>query len=385
MKVPLFDAQREFEAHRDEYLAAAERVLSSGRYILGPEVDAFESEAAAYLGVRHAVGCASGTDALWLALRAADVGPGDGVIAPALTFFATASATLNVGATPVICDIDPATYNIDPAAVAALLEGRSEVHRRLRVDPQRIKAIIPVHLYGQPAEMNELMDLSRAHGLTVIEDAAQSFGALYGDRKAGSIGDLGCYSFFPTKTLGAFGDGGLVTTNEDELATRLRMLRNHGGKSKFENMLAGTNSRLDALQAALLRVRLSHIDEAIAGRLRAADQYDSLLAPTSAVVPVRVPGRTHAFAFYVVRVRDREHVIAELAEGGISAMAHNPSPVHFQPAIGLDHVAGDFPGAESAASEVLSLPTFPSIREDEVEAVCDALATVLARSSARVK
>lgn len=377
MKVPLFDAQREFEAHADEYLAAAERVLRSGRYVLGPEVEGFEGEAAAYLGTKHAVGCASGTDALWLALRAADIGPGDGVITTAMTFFATAGAILNVGATPVLCDIDPETFNLDPRSVGDVLDGRSSVHGRLGIDPSRIRAMLPVHLYGQPADMDELLELARAHGLRVIEDAAQAFGAECGGRKAGTIGDLGCFSFFPTKTLGAFGDGGLVTTDDDDLAGRLRMLRNHGGGSKFDNVLVGTNSRLDALQAALLRVRLSHIDEALEGRRRASGFYDGQLADAPVVLPVRAAGRTHTFAFYVVRVSDRERVLEALAADGVGATAHNPKPVHLQPAVGPGYVPGDLPCAEEACAQALSLPTFPLLRREEAEFVATALKSSL--------
>ncbi len=363
MKVPLFDAQREFEAHADEFRAAAERVLSSGRYILGPEVEAFEQEAASYLGSKHAIGCASGTDALWLALKAAGIGPGDGVITTSVTFFATAGAILNVGATPVLCDIDPATFNIDPSSVEAALAGRSDV-----------RAILPVHLYGQPAEMDPLVELATTHGLRVVEDAAQSFGARYHGQMTGTIGDLGCFSFFPTKTLGAFGDGGMVTTQDDELAARLRMLRNHGGTSKFENVIVGTNSRLDALQAALLRVRLAHVGEALEGRVRVAETYDAQLGGAGITAPVRAPDRDHVFLFYVVRVPDRERVIDELAREGVSAIAHNPAPVHLQPAVGhLGYKPGDLPNAEAACAELLSLPTFPHMRTEEVEHVAGAL------------
>ncbi|MGH2758201.1 MAG: DegT/DnrJ/EryC1/StrS family aminotransferase, partial [Actinomycetota bacterium] len=381
VNVPLFDAQREFEVHGDEYRAAAERVLGSGRYILGPEVEAFEREAASFLGANHAVGCASGTDALWLALRAAGIGPGDGVITTAVTFFATAGAILNVGATPILCDVDPTTLNIEPESVGAVLADRSEVHRRIGVDPERIKAIIPVHLYGRPADMDPLLELARVHGLRVVEDAAQSFGANYHGRATGTIGDLGCFSFFPTKTLGAFGDGGMVTTDDDDIAARLRKLRNHGGTSKFENLVVGTNSRLDALQAALLRVRLAHVAEALEGRRRVAAAYDEQLAGAGIGLPARAPDRDHVFLFYVVRVPDRDAVIESLARDGVAALAHNPSPVHLQPAVGLGYRPGDLPNAEAACAEVLSLPMFPHMRTDEISHVAGALvAAVRART-----
>jgi len=291
-----------------------------------------------------------------------------------MTFFATAGAILNVGATPVLCDVDPETFNIDTQKIREVLEGGSAVHDRLGIDPSRIRAILPVHLYGQPADMDKIMKLADAYGLHVIEDAAQSLGADHDGRQSGTIGHLGCFSFFPTKILGAFGDGGLVTTDDDELAARLRMLRNHGGgSSKFDNLIVGTNSRLDAIQAALLRVRLAHIDEAITGRRALAGRYDALLDGSSVERPVRAPGRSHVFAFYVVRTGDRDRVIERLGEAGVAAIAHNPSPVHVQPAIGMDYRLGDFPGAERACAEVLSLPTFPSMRPDEAEFVASAL------------
>lgn len=380
MTIPLFDARREYEAHADELRAAAERVLASGRYILGPEVDAFEREAAAYLGAKHAIGCASGTDALWLALKAAGIGPGDGVITSGFTFFATASAILNVGAVPVLCDIDPPTFNIKPDDVQVVVEGRSPVHERIGIDPARIRAIVPVHLYGQTADMEPLLEIARAHDLRVIEDAAQALGAVHNGRKAGTMGDLGCFSFFPTKNLGGFGDGGLVVTEDDDLAARVLMLRNHGGISKYENRIVGTNSRLDELQAALLRVRLRHLDEALAGRRRVADAYDDLFRGSAAVTPDRAPNRQHAFNLYVLRLPDRDDVRRALEQAGIATAVHYPAPVHLQPALGQPYRPGDLVEAERACKEVLTIPLSPHLRADEARSVAEASIAALKRT-----
>lgn len=361
MRIPVFDARAEYERDAASLEEAALRVLASGRYIIGPEVEAFEEEAAEYLGVPHAVSCASGTDALWLALRVLGVGPGDGVILPAFTFFATASAVLNAGAIPIPCDIDPETYNLAPEAVAALLEGQSGPHRRIGVEPERVRAVLPVHLFGQPAEMNELCELADAHDLALIEDAAQAFGASYGPKKVGTFGRLGCFSFFPTKNLGGFGDGGMVTTADEELAERVRMLRAHGSRPKYHHRAVGTNSRLDELQATLLRIRLRDIDTRLKEREELATSYDHQLAE-----PVRTPqrraGRTHSFNLYVIDVPDRDRVAAGLEQRGIGTAVHYPCPVHLQDAVAhLGYRQGDFPVAERACVRVLTLPSYPSL------------------------
>ena len=252
VSVPLFDARREFEAYAADYLAAAERVLRSGSWILGPEVQDFEMEAAEFLDVRHAVGVASGSDALILALRALGVGPGDAVVTTPFTFFATAGAIANVGAEPVFADVDPLTLNLDPTCVRRIFEGRSLVHDRLGLDARRIKAIIPVHLFGLPADMDAFESIREEFGVALVEDAAQAFGSIHQGRPVGGIGDIGCFSFFPTKNLGGFGDAGMVVTNSEEHADRLRLLRAHGARAKYINEVVGMNSRLDAMQAALL-------------------------------------------------------------------------------------------------------------------------------------
>jgi dTDP-4-amino-4,6-dideoxygalactose transaminase len=314
MKIPILDLTRQYHAIQEEIDTAIRRVLESGRFILGPEVEAFEAEIAKYLGVKHAIGVASGTDALLLSLKALNIGPGDGVIVPSFTFFATAGVVANLGATPIFVDIDPKTFNIDPEKLRELLTNPSSPipHpspsttfsvTRHSSPVTVIKAIIPVHLYGQPADMDEIMAIAHEHDLYVVEDAAQAIGAEYKGQKVGTIGHLGCFSFFPTKNLGAYGDGGLVVTNDDELAERVRMLRVHGSKPKYYHHMVGTNSRLDALQAAILRAKLPHLAEWTAARTRLADRYDELLGGFDGLVlPYRAPNRTHIFHQYTIRV-----------------------------------------------------------------------------------
>ena len=369
MKVPLFDAKRQIKTLKLELLAAAEQVLESGRYILGPEVEAFEQDIAQYLGVKHAIGVASGTDALWLALKALGVGPGDRVLTTPLTFFATASAILNVGAEPVFADIEPSTFNLDPEQVRRVLKGESSVHQRLRMRPGLIKAIIPVHLYGQSADMKELMALSREYGLFTVEDAAQALGAEHRERKVGTLGHLGCFSFFPTKNLGAFGDAGLVITNEEEMADRVRLMRAHGSKPKYYHHLVGTNSRLDAIQAAMLRVKLKYLDTWIATRQSHATAYDHALQESVGIAsPYRAPDRTHTYHQYTVRVLEgqRDDLQTFLREHGVDTAIYYPLPLHLQPALlYLSYQPGDFPNAEQASTEVLSLPIFPEMTQEE--------------------
>jgi dTDP-4-amino-4,6-dideoxygalactose transaminase len=373
--VPLFDARREFESLQPELEEAALRALRSGSYILGPEVRAFEAEAAAYLGATHAIGCGNGTDALFLALRALGIGPGDGVLTTAYTFFATASAIFAAGATPVLCDIDPGTCNIDTDAARSILEGRSAVHERIGVRPGSIRAVMPVHLFGQPADMGPIVELARAHDLRIVEDAAQAFGALYGEARAGTIGDAGCFSFFPTKNLGGFGDGGMVTTHDPDVAERLSVLRAHGSRRRYEHELLGTNTRLDEVHAAMLRVRLERIDQILDARRAVAATYDAALdGPT--VRPVgTLPSVAHTYNLYVVRVlRDRDDLRRALTEVGIATAVYYPRPVHLQPATQhLGYADGDMPQAEEASEQLVALPMFPGIRADEIRAVVDAI------------
>ncbi|GAB4311107.1 MAG: DegT/DnrJ/EryC1/StrS family aminotransferase [Candidatus Bipolaricaulota bacterium] len=391
MPIPILDLTRQYASIKPEIDAAIQRVVESGRFILGPEVEALETEIAAYCGVKHAIGVASGTDALLLSLRAAGVGPGDEVIVPSFTFFATAGVVHNVGATPIFCDIDPRTFNLDPADVRRILttdagprttdHGLSTTHHGLRTThhgPRTPpKAVIPVHLYGQMADMDEIMELAHEFGLYVIEDAAQAIGAEYKGRKAGTIGHLGCFSFFPTKNLGAYGDGGMVVTDDDELAERVRVLRVHGSRPKYYHHLVGYNSRLDALQAAILRAKLPHLDEWTAARRRLAARYDELLAGVSGIVlPHRAAGRTHIFHQYTVRVlhgkRDalREHLKAH----GIGTEVYYPLPLHLQRCFAhLGYREGELPESERASREALSLPMFPELTDQEQDKVVGAV------------
>jgi dTDP-4-amino-4,6-dideoxygalactose transaminase len=373
MKVPILNLTRQYRAIKDEIDAAIQRVLNSGRFILGPEVEAFEAEIAEYLGVEHAIGVASGTDALLLSLKALGVGPGDGVIIPSFTFFATAGAVVNAGATPIFVDIDPQTFNIDPESVRKVVENPPVTRYTSRVT--KIKAIIPVHLYGQPADMDEIMAIASEHDLYVIEDVAQAIGAEYKGKKVGTIGHLGCFSFFPTKNLGAYGDGGLVVTDDDELAERARMLRVHGSKPKYFHHIVGTNSRLDALQAAILRAKLPHLDEWTAARQRIAARYDELLADLEDLeLPRRAPDRTHIFHQYTIRVPNdkRDSLKRYLEEKGIGTHVYYPLPLHLQPCFReLGYREGDLPESERASREVLSLPMFPELHGEEVEYVAE--------------
>jgi len=377
MNVPLLDLTRQYSTIKAEIDAAIRRVLESGRFILGPEVEAFEEEIAQYLGVKHAIGVASGTDALLLSLKALNIGPGDGVIVPSFTFFATAGVVANLGATPIFVDIDPKTFNIDPEKLRELLTHHASPITHHSSPITAVKAIIPVHLYGQPADMDEIMAIAHEYELYVVEDAAQAIGAEYKGQKVGTIGHLGCFSFFPTKNLGAYGDGGLVVTNDDELAERVRMLRVHGSKPKYYHHLVGTNSRLDALQAAILRAKLPHLDEWTAARQRLASRYDELLGDIPGIeVPYRAPERTHIFHQYTIRVHDgrRDELQQYLKEKGIDTQVYYPLPLHLQPCFRyLGYKEGDLPESERASQEVLSLPMFPELTEEEQDYVVDAI------------
>ncbi|XXX75099.1 DegT/DnrJ/EryC1/StrS family aminotransferase [Sorangium sp. So ce134] len=357
--VPFFDRARGDLALEDELTAVFQSVVRSGRYILGPEVDAFESECAAYLGVRHAIGVSSGTDALLAALMALGIGAGDEVVCPAYTFFATAGAVHRTGARPVFADVLPGSFNLDPASLARALTART-------------RAVIAVHLFGARAPMDEL--LAVAGSVPVIEDAAQAFGA----ERAGAIGLLGCFSFFPTKNLGAFGDGGLVTTDDGDLAERVRSLRAQGARRKHHHTLVGGNFRLDALQAALLRRKLPRLGALLERRRAHAAQYTALLG--GAALPIALPdagSAGHTFNQYVIRLGDaslRDPLRAFLAERGIGTEIYYPAPLHLQPCFApLGPPAGALPVAESAARETLALPIFPELTGDEVARVAAAI------------
>src|SRR5690348_7521201 len=343
---------------------AISRVLASGRYIPGPEVEAFEREFAAYIGCRHAVDVGSGTDALVLALRALGLPPGTAVATVSHTAVATVAAIELAGLTPLLLDIDPATYTLSPAALERAFAGG-----------HRIGAVIAVHLYGQAADLDALVPLARRYGATLIEDCAQSHGAMLGSRRLGSIGDVACFSFYPTKNLGAVGDGGAVLTNDKDLGTRLRELREYGWRERYVSAVPGMNTRLDPIQAAVLRVKLPGLDRANARRAAIAARYDRGLAKSDLVLPVRRAGATHVFHQYVVRTPRRDTVRTALDRAGIGTAIHYPVPVHLQPAyrgrVGLD--PGGLGECERAAREVLSLPMFPELGAAEVARVIAAV------------
>jgi dTDP-4-amino-4,6-dideoxygalactose transaminase len=363
----MLDLVAQFQTLQQELRAAIEDVLCSGRFILGPQVEAFEREIATTCGVRHAVGVASGTDALLLSLRAADVGHGDEVIVPAFSYIATADAVSLLGATPVFCDILADTFNLDPAHLERHITSRT-------------KAVVPVHLFGQPAAMDRILPLARSANLAVIEDAAQAIGATCGGRPAGSLGQFGCLSFFPTKNLGACGDAGMVLTSSPEAAARLRSLRGHGTVAhKYISEEQGWNSRLDELQAAILRVKLRHLAEWTAARQAHAARYESLLRAVPRLTLPRVAsGCTHVFHQYTVRVADRERVQKHLAGQGIASTVYYPVPLHLQPMFAnLGYQPGSMPQAERAALEVLSLPVYPELTPAQIERVATALAAAV--------
>jgi dTDP-4-amino-4,6-dideoxygalactose transaminase len=366
MHVPLLDLQGQYRPLRDDLLAAIARVCDSQRFIGGPEVEALERELADYLGVTHAIGVSSGTDALLVALMALGIGPGDEVITSTFSFFASAGSIVRLGATPRLVDIDPATYNVDPSAVASAITARTRV-------------ILPVHLYGLCADMDPILAAAQKAGVAVLEDAAQAIGATYKSRQAGTMGIAGCLSFFPSKNLGAFGDAGLVTTDDEELAREMRLLRNHGAEPKYFHKRVGGNFRLDALQAAVVRVKLPHLAAWTAMRRANADRYDRLFEERGlldqVVLPARPPGRTHIFNQYVVRVPDRDRVRAALERSGIGTEIYYPVPFHLQECFAsLGHRQGDFPQAEAAARETLALPIYGELTEAQQHAVVDALA-----------
>ncbi len=379
----MLDLKRQYESIKDDVAAAVERVLTTQHFIAGPELDGFERESAAYLGVRADVGCASGTDALWLALAAAGVQPGDRVITPAFTFFASGGSITRCGATPVFVDIDPATLNLDTAAVQKLLG-----------EPHPVRAIMPVHLYGQCANMDALGDLAAPLGIAIIEDAAQAFGASWRGRKAGALGRAAAFSFYPTKNLSAYGDGGSVSTDDEELAAHVRRLRNHGSRERYYHEEIGWNSRLDALQAAVLRIKLKHIDRWNEMRRSIAARYDALLRATGMVksnattvdrhAPIAFlqtrPEAHHIFHQYVVRAHRRDELRAFLKGHGIGTEIYYPLPLHLQQSFAyLGYKPGDLPESERAARESLALPMFPELREDEQERVVTAIAKFYSR------
>jgi dTDP-4-amino-4,6-dideoxygalactose transaminase len=366
MTVPMVDLQIQYKAIKDEVDAAVLGVIQSSHFILGPQCKALEEEIAHYHGVRHAVAVASGTDALHLALLAAGIKRGDEVITTPFTFIATAEAISYVGAVPVFVDIDHDTLNIDIAKIGPAITGKT-------------RAIIPVHLYGQPVDMGGLMELAKKHNLKVIEDCAQSFGAEYHGKKTGAIGDLGCFSFFPSKNLGGYGDGGMVITDDNDLARHLLSLRNHGSTVRYYHDEIGFNSRLDEIQAAIIRIKFKHINVYNTMRRNNASLYSRYLADPGIRTPSEQSGTKHVFHQYTIRVKNRDAVKQKLDAGKItSSMIYYPVPLHLQTAykdLGLK--PGSLPVAEEAAREVLSLPLYPELTEQLIEKVADAVKKAL--------
>lgn len=361
--VSVLDLGLQYEAIREEVHAAIERVLVAQHFILGPEVEALEREVAEYCGTRYGIGVASGTDALTLALRASGIARGDEVLVPSFSFIATADSVSLLGATPVFVDICPDTFGMDPEDLEPKINART-------------KAIVPVHLYGQPADMTEILAIARRHGLKVIEDNAQSIGARYHGRRTGAMGDFGCLSFFPSKNLGACGDAGMVVTDSPEAAARVRSLRAHGTTAKYFSVEQGWNSRLDELQAAILRVKLRHLDEWIAGRRMCAELYNELLAGSGTVVrPAVADGRDHVYHQYTVRTPNRDQVQRMMRDTyHVPSTVYYPVPIHLQPIYSeLGYRPGDLPHTERACAEVLSLPIYPEMSPQQITCVVDAL------------
>ncbi len=357
MTIPLVDLKRQYCLIRDEVMSAAARVFESAEFCLGPEVSAFEEEFGFFCGARHAIGVNSGTSALHLALLAAGVGPDDEVITTPWTFVASIAAIVYTGARPVFVDIDPETYAIDPLRIEQAITPRTKV-------------ILPVHIYGHPADMGPILDIARRRGLLVIEDAAQAHGAEYQGRRCGSIGDFACFSFYPGKNLGAYGEGGLVTTQYPELARKIRMLRDWGAEKKYQHQLKGYNYRMEAIQAAILRVKLRYLERWTEARRAHAMRYAELLSGAPVGLPTETPGNRHVFHIYAIRTAHRRELMESLQCSGIRAGIHYPYPVHLLPAYAdLGYRAGDFPQAEDAAQQEISLPMFPELTDAEIETV----------------
>ena len=364
--IPLVDLRAQYAPIADEICAAIDDVIGSQQFILGPQGAALEQELARYCGRRFGIGVASGTDSLLLALRACGIGRGDEVIVPAFTFIATAGAVSMLGARPVFADIEPGPFNLDPALLEA------------KISP-KTRAVVAVHLYGLPTAMDSILEVAARRGLKVIEDNAQAIGASYRGRKTGSLGELGCLSFYPSKNLGAYGDAGMIVTDSEEIAARLRLLRDHGQTRKYVSEEQGWNSRLDEIQAAVLRVKLRHLDRWKVSRQARAAEYNALLGRLPGVVTPQVPdGCEHVYHQYTIRVPGRDRVREFLAGRGIASGVYYPVPVHLQPLYaGLGHKRGDLPESERAADEVLSLPVYPELTSEQIARVAEAVAAAL--------
>ncbi|MFZ0389410.1 MAG: DegT/DnrJ/EryC1/StrS family aminotransferase [Calditrichia bacterium] len=362
MNIQMVDLKRQYQRHKDEFDTAIRQVIESGQFINGPDVKKLQEEMQEYLQVKHAIPCASGTDALQLAMMALEIKPGDEVITTPFTFVATAETIALLGARPVYVDIDEKTYNIDPAKIEAAVTGKS-------------RAIIPVHLYGQAADMDPILEIARKHNLAVIEDAAQAVGARYKNRPVCGLGDLGCISFFPSKNLGAYGDAGMVVTNSNGLAEKVKMVANHGSRVRYEHELLGVNSRLDTIQAAVLRVKLHYLDEWNNNRREFARYYNEGLRQSQITVPFVADYATHIFHQYTLQVPDRNGLQEYLNQKNIPNAIHYPIPLHLQPAFqaGSNYKKGDFPISERIAAKVISLPMHPDLNREELDAVIQAV------------
>lgn len=357
MQIHMVDTHNQYLRIKNEIDSAIQEVLDSSKFIQGPAVKEFEKNIEKYLGCRHAIGCASGTDALQIAMMAIGIKPGDEVITTPFTFAATAETIALLGAIPVYVDIDEKTYNIDINQIEAKITGNT-------------KAIIPVHLYGQPVMMDELMSISKKYNLQVIEDAAQALGADYKNRKVCSIGHIGCISFYPSKNLGAYGDGGMLTTNNDDLAEKIRMITSHGSQKRYYHEILGVNSRLDSIQAAILNVKLKYLDDYCSARIKAAGEYNARLSKVYDS-PYEMPDVKHIYHQYSIRVSDRDKLHNYLAEAKIPTMIYYPVPLHLQNAYRFNNKEGDYPVAEKISKEILSLPMHTELNIEQIDYICN--------------
>lgn len=365
-KIPLFGTANQFKSLGPEILEEVQKVLESGTYILGENVSNFESEFASYCGVKYGIGVNSGTDALMLALKAIDVREGDRVITVPNSFIATASTIVLCGGKPIFVDIDPETYTLDPAKL-------EDVIRRSKV---RIRAIIPVHLYGHPANMDPIVEVAQRYGLYVIEDACQSHGAMYKGKKTGALGHMGCFSFYPTKNLGAYGDGGMIVTDDRELVEKVRLLRDYGRNTKYTHTIIGCNSRLDELQAAILRVKLRYLDEWVKRRRKNAEIYTNLLSDSPKVItPTEKDYARHVYWVYVIRTKGRDKLQNVLTQKGIDTAIIYPVPIHLQDAFRYLHACteGSFPVTEKYSKEILSLPVYPELKDEQIQYIAQTI------------
>jgi len=367
--VPFLDLTRQQTKIKTEILSATQKVYEKGRFILGEEVSAFEKEFSHYCGVRHGVGVGSGTDALYLALKAAGIGEEDEVVTVANSFVATALAISFTGAKPLFIDIDPKSYTMDPNSLELLLK-----REKIKKSGQKIRAVVPVHLYGYPADMDSILNIANRYGLLVIEDACQAHGAKYGRRKVGSFGAMGCFSFYPTKNLGGYGDGGMVVTDHHKYDQKLRLLRCYGEREKYQHILKGHNSRLDEIQAAILRVKLKHLDQWNEARRKKAELYTKMLSPSGVICPWEKKGVRHVYHLYTIETGKRDTLQTFLKKKGVETLIHYPIPIPFQRAYReLGYRRGDLPLTNRWSHKILSLPFFPEMEESEMEEVAEGI------------